>query len=92
MTTTDNNIIKFQPGLKYSARSVCDYNCIWTFTVVKRTAKFITIEDKFGEVTRVGVSEWDGAETAYPFGKYSMCPSIRADEAGIKRAEWEVAA
>lgn len=92
MTTTDNNIIKFQPGLKYSARSVCDYNCIWTFTVIKRTAKFITIEDQYGETKRVGVKVWDTSETAYPLGNYSMCPVIDAAESGTKRAEWEMAA
>lgn len=92
MTTTNTPTIKFQTGLKYSARSVCDYNCIWTFKVIKRTAKFITIEDQYGEQKRVGVKVWGDSETAYPLGNYSMCPVIDAAEAGIKRAEWEMAA
>ena len=92
MTTNTDNIIKFQTGLKYSCRSVCDHNCIWTFTVIKRTAKFITIEDSRGEVKRVGVHVWQGSESAYPLGQYSMCPIIKADDAGIKFADWEMAA
>lgn len=76
---------KFTPGTIYATRSICDYNCVFSFTVVRRTAKFITIEDKFGEAKRVGVSEgYDGGyEIAYPLGKFSMAPLLRADRAGV---------
>lgn len=72
---------KFEVGKKYSMRSICDHNCIWTYTVVARTAKTITITD--GEKTikcRVcqKVSEYRNAETIYPLGQYSMAPSLVA--------------
>ncbi len=72
---------KFEIGKTYSMRSICDHNCIWTYTVVARTAKTITISD--GEKTfkcRViqKASEYRGAETIYPLGQYSMAPSLTA--------------
>lgn len=72
----------FETGKTYSMRSICDHNCIWTYTVTKRTAQTITITD--GEETKTcriskRYSEYRGAETVYPFGQYSMAPSLTAD-------------
>ena len=36
---------KFEIGQTYSMRSPCMYDCIWTYTVTKRTAQTITITD-----------------------------------------------
>ena len=70
----------FQVGQSYSCRSLADSDCIWTFTVIKRTAKFITIQGhKYDAPKRVGVRMYDGVETADPLGRYSMSPTIRAD-------------
>lgn len=71
----------FTIGTTYECRSICNYDTIFSFTVTKRTAKFITIVDKFGEVARVGVKiDSDGNEYASPMGSYSMSPIIRASE------------
>ena len=35
----------FEIGKKYSMRSICDHNCVWTFTVTARTAQTVTITD-----------------------------------------------
>lgn len=72
---------KFEIGKQYNMSSACDHECVWSYTVVDRTAATITITD--GDKTqkcRVSkqVSEWNDAETIYPLGKYSMCPSLRA--------------
>jgi len=64
----------FQVGRTYSTRSVCDHDCIFSITVESRTACFITTT--CGK--RLKVSEWDGAETVAPEGRYSMCPIINA--------------
>ena len=61
---------KFEVGKQYSTRSICDYDCIFSITVLKRTAKTITTER--GR-TKVHVSG-DGSEYVMPWGKYSMCP------------------
>lgn len=68
---------KFEIGKDYSMRSICDHNCVWTFTVVARTAKTVTITGD-GTTKKCRISEWDNGETVYPFGKYSMCPILRA--------------
>lgn len=71
----------FKVGNTYSARSVCDHNCVWTFKVSKRTAKFVTFVDELtGDTYRRGVHVWDGAEWARPFGDYSMAPTLYAGE------------
>ena len=36
---------KFEIGKTYSMRSICDHDCVWTYTVTARTAKTITISD-----------------------------------------------
>jgi len=72
-----NEAIKFEIGKEYTTRSACDYDCIFSFTVVGRSQNFITISGE-GRTRRVGVAVCDGAETAMPLGKYSMSPIIRA--------------
>lgn len=70
--------IRFEVGQQVTARSAGDYDCIWTFTVTKRTKCFVTLTEDSGEVHRVGVREHDGEEWASPFGTYSMAPVVRA--------------
>lgn len=74
---------KFEVGKKYSMRSICDHNCVWEYTVIKRTACTITLEGKEGVKTyRIskGYSEYRKAETLFPLGQYSMCPILSADK------------
>ena len=78
-TTETTTITAFEIGGTYTARSACNSDCIWEWTVIKRTAKFITIEDDHGKISRVGVRVSDGSETADPMGRYSLSPVIRAD-------------
>ena len=77
--TTATTITTFKIGNTYSARSACNSECVWEWTIIKRTAKFITIQDDHGKISRVGVRVSDGAEVADPMGRYSMSPIIRAD-------------
>lgn len=72
---------KFEVGKQYSMRSICDHECILTYTVTARTAQTITITD--GEkIQKCRISkkssEYRNAETVYPLGQYSMCPSLTA--------------
>ena len=72
---------KFEIGKKYSMRSICDHECVWTYTVIARTAQTITISDgKEVKKCRVikKISEYRNAETIYPLGQYSMDPSLVA--------------
>lgn len=79
VTTTEIPTTTFRPGQIVSATSACDSDCVWTFEVVRRTAKFITLQDqRSGETFRVGVRAHDGEEWASPFGSFSMAPVVRA--------------
>lgn len=60
---------KFEIGKTYTMASPCDRNCVWTYTVTKRTVKTITISDGTETKTcRVNtqVSEDRNAETIFP--------------------------
>lgn len=73
---------KFEVGKTYSMSSPCDHNCVWTYTVVKRTAKTVTLVDKYGEKKVCRISDkrtalW-GGEVVNPLGNYSMSPVLEA--------------
>lgn len=68
----------FQIGQTVTARSACDWDCVWSFEVIARTAKFVTLKDDHGKTYRVGVKVWQDEEYALPFGNYSMAPSVHA--------------
>lgn len=76
-TTAPASIARFIVGEFYECRSACDSDCFWTFEVLARTAKFITITDG-DKIRRVGVYVYEGVESALPLGKYSMAPVLRA--------------
>ena len=73
---------KFEIGKTYSMRSICDHECVWSYTVTARTAQTITMKDEHGKVVKCRVSkqvsEYRNSETVYPLGKYSMCPMLSA--------------
>lgn len=73
---------KFETGQTYSMRSPCMHDCIWTYTITARTAQTVTITDG-KETKRCRISkaatQYRNAETIYPLGQYSMCPSLCAD-------------
>lgn len=76
-------ITTFQVGQRYSCRSLCDHDCVWTYEVTARTARFVTLTDGH-EAVRVGVTVLDDVERCSPHGRYSMSPTLRAsaDEIG----------
>ena len=72
---------KFEIGKKYATRSICDYDCIFDLTVISRTEKTIQANvGGFGVKTLRINTKWTENESVYPFGKYSMSPSIEATE------------
>lgn len=75
---------KFEVGNWYSMRSVCDHNCVWSYVVIKRTAKTITLMDDKGSTKTCRInaqySAHRNAETVFPLGQYSMCPTLSADK------------
>jgi hypothetical protein len=70
---------QFVVGQELSCRSLGDWDCVFRFTVVKRTAKFVTLL-YHGIENKVAIRHWsDGVEYCYPLGTYSMAPALRSD-------------
>ena len=76
-----NQMAKFEVGATYATRSICNSECIFKITVVKRTEKTVTIDKGNGKTQRCKIhNEARGAEYIFPYGAYSMCPVIDATE------------
>lgn len=74
----------FIPGQTYSTRSICDHDCIISFTVTKRTAHTITVDLKNRGVKTLRPSRDDrGVESVKPWGNYSMAPMINATDTKV---------
>lgn len=67
---------RFVPGTTVQCRSYADYDCVFQFTVVSRTAKFVTLL-YFGEERRVTLrTDSEGREYCLPLGRHSMSPML----------------
>jgi hypothetical protein len=78
---------QFKIGQTYSERSLCDHECIHSFTILARTAKTVSIE-AHGEVIRRKVTPDDaGVEHFLPFGSYSMCTVVGADDPDLRNED-----
>lgn len=78
------DITKFETGKTYSCRSICDHECIYSFTVVSRTDRTVTIGVHGRNVRRkVRVCTYDNSEMIDPLGRYSMSPVLRASKPTI---------
>lgn len=75
----NDNIKAFKVGRTYSVRSICDHDCIFSFEVLRRSAKTITIKNHGSEVRRT-VRVVDDVEACDPFGRYSMSPVLQAND------------
>lgn len=88
----------FEVGKTYYVRSIGDWNCIWRFTVVRRSASSVWVtgcnDNDAAKVERRGIGEYNGREMFSPFGRYSMSPTVYAENVadGITdRPQWEMA-
>lgn len=71
----------FEIGKSYTHGWIGDAELFTTWTVTKRTAQTITITD--GRKTKTcriikGLSEMRNAESIFPYGQYSKCPTLSA--------------
>lgn len=76
--TTATEIAMFQVGKTYSCRSICDFDCVWSFEIVARTAS--TIKTACGKSFRINkkLTNHFACEMLFPLGQYSMAPVLRA--------------
>ena len=77
-------MLKFEVSRTYATRSICNSECVFCYTVLKRTAATVTVVDNHGDHKTCRInkkySEYNNAETILPEGNYSMCPILSADE------------
>ncbi len=74
------DIKKFEIGKVYSCRSFCDYNTIFSWKVIKRTDKTITIKDTLLKTScRRKIYVYNGVE-ACMVGRYANAPVLLADK------------
>lgn len=72
---------KFEIGKTYTTRMACDHEMVLSWTVIARTAKQVTLEDRHGDCVRRGIRIWRDVESCMPDGTYSMAPCLMADRA-----------
>lgn len=78
---SENEYKKFEVGRTHATRSVCNSECIFKITIIKRTEKTVTIDEGNGKTKRCKIyTDMRNAEAIYPYGIYSMCPIIDASE------------
>ena len=69
-----------EPGTVLTARSACDYDCIFRVPVISRNGSFVTLSVHGSEVRRK-IKVVDGEETVKAFGSFSMAPVFAASDA-----------
>jgi hypothetical protein len=77
-------MIMFQAGQSYEMRSVCDFDCVLTYKVTRRSGQSIWIYDirsKNMVAERRKITTFNGVETCRPLGSYSMAPILTAEKA-----------
>jgi len=81
MTPANDNTAstKLATGRTYRCRSICDHDCIFSFTVIGRTAQWVTITAHSKPVRRK-VRLVNGIEHIDPHGRYSMSPVLAATD------------
>jgi len=68
---------KIEVGATYSTSSACDSECIYSVTIVSRTAKTAMVDlGNMGGVKRCKIHSYNGREYVMAYGKYSMAPSF----------------
>ena len=72
-------ITRFETGVTYNTRSVCDHDCIFKFTILRRTEKTVRVRLYGKEVSR-RIYIYNNVARFRPFGSYSMAAVISADK------------
>ncbi len=77
--------VRFEVGVSYFCRSLGDSECIWHFSIIRRTESSVWVEVN-GKECRRSIRVWSGVEKFEPFGRYSMSPVVSADRRSMSLA------
>lgn len=78
-------IAKFEVGATYSCTSICDSECVFRFTVEKRTEKTVWL-NYHGKIRARRVRIHGAAECCDPLGQFSMSPVLFATDGEAVKA------
>jgi hypothetical protein len=67
-----------QPGQTLTARSACNYDCVFSAHVVARKGQFATVTTAMNGTKRVKIHNDGETEFVFALGRYSMAPVFRA--------------
>lgn len=70
---------KFEQGKHYYTRSACQHDCIFAYTIERRTAKSAVIVGKDGKSQRKKIYDMGDGIERISLGSYSMAPVLTAD-------------
>ena len=73
----NNEIKTIKAGQTLTARSIADYECVFSAEILERKGSFVTVKVQ-GNIKRMKVHSDSYGELIYAMGKYSMCPIFRA--------------
>ena len=77
----EQTTLSFEVGRTYSTSAAGDHNLIYSYKVISRTAKTVTLADDFGHTSRRKIQYHNnGVETVYHDGLYSFCPVLTPDK------------
>ena len=65
-----------EAGQTITARSICDYNCIFSAKVISRKGNFVTLSMDGEEIRKKVKTNYNGEEYVMALGNYSMAPSF----------------
>jgi hypothetical protein len=83
MTNTEapTTAATFEAGQAHACRSASNAGITYTFEIVKRTAKTVTVRDAYGKERRCGIKSDARGEYALPNGSHAWAPVIWAADA-----------
>ena len=71
----ENKTKQIEAGMTLTARSACDYDCIFSAHVLERKGSFVTVK-AIGNTRRVKVFNNGDVEYIFALGRYSMAPTF----------------
>jgi hypothetical protein len=72
-------VTSFQVGTVYTARAASDHATIYYWRVMKRSARFVSMQDRWGDERRVAITIADDGTELAILGRYANAPVLRAD-------------
>lgn len=74
---------QFETGKTYYTRSICDYECVFSFEILGRSAKTVTVNVN-GKTVKRRLRVYEDVEMFQPFGSYSMAAVISANKEALQ--------